>query len=338
MPKAVNTDDLKNAAVTYDPILRELPYFVLNEIAKKLRINIIEVNGEHVLVNKRRKAGLIRPYTPGLPLGNQQEIMKFFEAKLKPEKTYAELTDNVTNYDDVKIISAQGNFSDNKTKEHPLKLIILKDTVISYSEDVAFNMWFAERDEAVASATTAFTGFFPRMDLLLAAGEISAAKDNLRNTGAIVAATGYDQLVEFIATSNPLLRQANPILYTSEAPLDNALIQYADKVKSHTDPTIEDMIKKLRSDAKCPNLQVVTDPVLGSGDRLTLMLPGLLDLGVNKNADGQFVQVRTPYKDPNDVQFWIQASYDTRIRDIHPKLFRMNEQKNTSVNYAGDYQ
>ena len=67
------------------------------------------------------------------------------------------------------------------------------------------------------------------------------------------------------------------------------------------------------------------------------MVPGLLDVGLEDETDNQFVEVRRPERDANAVQFWVQTGIDTRIRDIHPKVFMTNEIKNTAVSYAGDY-
>jgi hypothetical protein len=49
------------------------------------------------------------------------------------------------------------------------------------------------------------------------------------------------------------------------------------------------------------------------------------------------VSVRNIEKDPNEVQFWVQSAVDTRIQDIHPKVFMTNDQINTVENLAGDY-
>ena len=341
--KIVNVADLTRAAVEYDNTLRELPFFKLNEIAKRLRIRIIKVKGEHIIVSKRRKADILRPYVPGLTLRNEQELMKFFEAKIKPEKTYAEIFDNINNYKEVNVVSNAGEMVNNKTKKHPLEFLILKDMVISYGEDIAFNLFFAERDEDVKSAATAFTGFNPKLDILIAAGEISAAKKNLVTTGAFdMPADGddtdaYDKLVDFLKQAHPLMKQGETLLYATDKPLQAALAAYGNIVRFHQNPTMAQMLEKLKSDVEMPNLDVIRDPVLGTGDRLMVMKPGLLDLGTNEESDGQFVQVRNIFDDPNDVQYWIQSDWDTRIIDIHPKLFMMNEQSNTGVNLAGDY-
>ena len=55
---------------------------------------------------------------------------------------------------------------------------------------------------------------------------------------------------------------------------------------------------------QAPSLKLVSHEALGIGDKLTLIKPGLLfDFGVGEESDKDFVQVRTPYADPNEVQF-----------------------------------
>jgi len=345
MAKTVNIDQLTRAAVQYNNVLRELPYFKFQEIAKKLRINVLEVDGEDILISKRRKADFLRPYKAGLTLKDRKELMKFFEASLKPELTYAEVIDNVTNYREKKVLSNAGEAVDNKSKKHPLELIILRDMVLSVTEDVIFNMFHAQRDEDTASAATAFNGFFHKLDLLVTAEEISAANKNLATTGAFELAVdnpdtsyaNYTRMVDFIKSAHPLLRRGEVLLYAAENPLMHVRDDFRKMVKAFDYPSMEQVTEKLRSDANCPNLSIITDETLGTGDQLVLTKPGNLDFGVNSKNDGDYVQVRNPFDDPNEVQFWIQAAYDTRIQDVHQKLFLTNEQKNTGLNLAGDY-
>lgn len=343
MANSVNVDGLSREAIKYNQVLATLPAFVLNEIAKKLRMNIIDVQYEDRRINKRRRAGILRPYSKGVTTGNSQELMKFFETVLKPELIYAEVVDDITEYRAKKVLSNQGEWLDNKSKKHPLEAEILRDIILSYSEDIAFNLFHAERDESTPTAATAFTGFNPLLDAYIVSGEISAAEKNLVATGAIVGpatdtdSKAYQQLVDFIAKAHPLLRRGEALLYTSEAPLDKAREALKNKLKYIEYPSYQQLLEKVRMDAKCPNLQFMTDPIIGTGDRLLLAAPGLFDIGVISDSENQFVQVRNPFPNPNKVQFWVQGAYGTRISDIHPKLFQMNDQSNTSLNLAGDY-
>jgi hypothetical protein len=341
---AINFEKLTSAAKTWDPVLRTLPFYTINDTASRMRLNIVNVpNGEHIIKNKRRKAGIIAPYSPGLTLGQSKELMKFLEASLKPEIVFAEVPDNVTNYDDMFIVSNQGNAVDNKSKKHPLEYLILRDIVTSYGEDIAFNLFTAQRDEEVLSPATSFNGFNYKLSTLKAATEVSLANKNLVNSGAFGTGTAevpvddYQKLVDWLRQANRFLAQGEVILYASEFVMYNVRKSYKERVKAHTDPTFEDTVTLLRDDANIRGLQVISEPEYGTGSQLILIKPGLLDIGMRNVTDQQFVSVRNIEKDPNEVQFWVQSAVDTRIQDIHPKVFMTNDQINTVENLAGDY-
>lgn len=336
--KIVSLDSLTRAAEVYNNVLRALPYFTFQEAARNLRLNILQVDGEHIEISKRRKSNFLRAYKPGLDLGARSELLKFFESKLKPELVYAEINDNITNYRDKKVISNAGEPINNKTKKHPLEFLILRDYVISLAEDVVFNMFHAQRDFENKSAEGAFNGFFHKLDLLIANENISAENGNYVTTGTFDSdGDDYQKMVDFLRKGHPMLRRAKEVLlYVAEGPLDAVTESFRTRVESHDYPSQEQVLKKLRQDAKIPGLQIINDLALGTGDRLMLTVPGLLDLGVGNFTDDEYIQVRNVEKDPNEVQFWAQAAYDTRIIDIHQKLFLTNEQKNTGLDLAGD--
>lgn len=340
----INFEKLTHAAKTWDPLLRVLPFIMLNDTAKRMRLNIVEVkNGEHIIKNKRRKAGIIAPYSPGLTLGQSKELMKFLEASLKPVIVFAEVPDNVTNYEEINIMSNQGNPVDNKGKKHPLEYLILKDIVASFSEDISENLFTAQRDEEVLSPATSFNGFNYKISTLKAASEISVTNKNLINSGEFGTGTednpvdDYQKLVDWLRQANYFLKKGEVLLYASDTIMNNVRKSYKNRVKAHTDPTLEDTLKLLRDDANIHGLQIISEIEYGLGNQLLLIKPGLMDIGTRNKTDEQFVQVRNIEKDPNEVQFWCQSAYDTRIQDIHPKVFLTNEHINTVEEFAGDY-
>lgn len=340
----INFDSLTSAAKQWDPILRTLPFRLLNDTAKRMRLNIVDVkSGEHIIKNKRRKAGIIAPYSAGLTLNQSKELMKFLEASLKPEIVFAYVPDNVTNYEDINIMSNQGNPVDNKAKKHPLEYLVLKDIVTSFSEDIAFNLFTAQRDEEVLSPATSFNGFNYKLSVLKTAAEISIANHNLVESGKFglgttqVPVDDYQKLVDWLKSANFFLRQGEVILYCSEHVMNSVRKSYKTRVSAHMDPTFADTVTLLRDDANMPALQIITEPEFGTGSQLMLIKPGLLDIGTRNVTDGNFVSVRNIEGDPNEVQFWVQAAYDTRIVDIHPKVFMVNEEINGLNDWAGDY-
>jgi len=143
--------------------------------------------------------------------------------------------------------------------------------------------------------------------------------------------------VDWMRKANFFLRQGEVILYCSEHVMNSVRKSYKTRVAAHTDPTFADTVKLLRDDANMPALQIITEPEFGTGSQLMLIKPGLLDIGTRNITDGNFISVRNIERDPNEVQFWVQAAYDTRIIDIHPKVFMVNEEINSLIDLAGDY-
>ena len=207
-------------------------------------------------------------------------------------------------------------------------------------------MFHADRDVDVNSPATAFNGFFTQMDMLRLNGDICAANGNFRLSGTFEIPTSetdytaYENLVEWVGGAHPLLRSSSggaPILYAPESVLKAARAAYKLKTKAYGDPSMEQMVSALREDSRTPALQVVTHEAIGTGSRLTMMKPNNLELGWNTQKAAQFVDVRDIFDDPNEVQFWLQAAYDTRVIDVHQKLFMTNEQTNSSLILSGDY-
>lgn len=344
--KKFNIDDLKREAKVYDPVVKTLAAYSLSQVLTLMKINLVPVANESVLVNARRKAGLLRPYAPGQTVVYAGEIGKFTEMPLKPELVVSVLKDNITLYKEKYLLSNSGETLDLKSKKHPLEKYILDSVVTSVGEDVIFSMFFAERDVNVASPLTAFNGFFPKLDELEVAGTISAGEKNLLTSGVFDMPVdeddtdSYDKLVDWIGSGHPMLRASiggSPLLYIAQSVIKAARAALRNKLKNFDYPSTAKLLEHLREDSFCPGLDFVSHECYGTGNKLILIKPGLIDFGYNYDKSDQYVQVRDPYEDPNDVQFWLESAYDTRFRDVHQKVFQTNEQVNTGVDLAGDY-
>ena len=346
MAKFIDAAALTQAAATYDPILRTLPYFTVEEVAKALRLNIQLVENEHIIVNRRRMAGGTGPYKPGMTITYREEGMKFYESSLKPELVVCKTRDNITNYQDKQLLVAAGSPLDLKAKKHPLERIIVENEVVSHAEDIVFALFFAERDEETFSPMTAFTGFFPTMDVLVTEGLIAASEKNYATTGSFADPTSesdtsaYDQLVEFIGSAHPMLlsSKGGPVQLLSAISVKKAVrAALRNKLRMFDYPSMEKVLECLREDTFCPSLVWDAHECLGTGSKLVLQKAGNMDIGMNTNRSDKYVQVRNIFEDPNEVQFWIEDAWDTRIQDIHCKKFLTNEQANTAADLAGDY-
>lgn len=347
MPNIVTVAGLQKAAEKYDPILRQLPAWALAEAIKALRLNVQKVDMKDVIHMERRKSGGTMPYVPtASPITYKDDMLAYESAALEVYETVFKAKENITNYKDVDVQFLGGKPFDNKTKKHPLEYKIIQTMIKTHSEDVMFALFHAERNTAGNNALSCFYGYNSQIDSLLSDGKLTAARGNYAPTGAFSApkndsdTAAYENLVDFIGGAHNMLRSdigGSPLLYVTEAVMINVRAAYRNKVKAFQMPSMEDVKNQIRQDALCPGLEFITHVALGSGHRVMLIKPGLLDFGWNTDAASSFVQVRDPFEDPNIVQFWLQASYGTRLRDWHEKLFRVNDQTNVCLNLAGDY-
>ena len=347
MAKIIDVAALTLAAATYDPILRTLPYFTVEEVAKALRLNIQLVENEHIIVNRRRMAGGTGPYKPGMTITYREEGMKFYESSLKPELVVCKTRDNITNYQDKQLLVAAGSPLDLKAKKHPLERMIIENEVVSHAEDIVFALFFAERDEDTFSPMTAFTGFFPTMDVLVTEGLIAESEKRITSPRAHLPTRPMTPTP--MPTTNwssssarriPCCSPRKAARYSCCRPSRSrkpCVPPCATSCACSTIPRWKKVIECLREDTFCPSLVWDAHECLGTGSKLVLQKAGNMDIGMNTNRSDKYVQVRNIFEDPNEVQFWIEDAWDTRIQDIHCKKFLTNEQVNTAADLAGDY-
>lgn len=347
-PKPIDVSGLQIAAKKFDKTLRMLPAFMLDDAIRTLRLNVQRVPIKQVLTHQRRRAGGTHAYAPGNTITNFNNLISYEHSELMVHETVFNTKDNIHNYDNVDVQYLGGKPVDDVDKRHPLEFQILKAMVKSHSEDIMFSLFHASRQDNGSSPATAFNGFFTNIDILIAAGNFTAARGNYAPTGAFDAPVdtndwaSYENLVEFIGSAHPMLKcpiGGDPILYIPELVLKNVRAALRNKLgKIYAGyPTMQETLEHVREDALCPTLQFVTHVALGQGHRIMMLKPGLLDFGWNTDTASNFVQVRDPYEDPNEIQFWLQSAYGTRLRDWHEKVCRINDMTNSIEDLSGDY-
>jgi hypothetical protein len=339
----INIESLSRAAQDYDPVLRKLPFLILMETLKSLRVNMIEADAKDTVVAFHRKGGLAKPYVVGgTNTVAEDEIGKIVERHLEPKPSFVALKDHIQNYKAKRILSNSTEKPDMKTKKHPQELLILESKIRTVGEDILDALFHAERDETDKTPMGMFDGFNTILDNDITAGRVSAPNGNLITTGAITRPEdeddmeALDKIVEFLRKAHPQLRKRG-ILYITNGALFAVQDALGNKMKYKNAMEYDVFLNHLRSICQAPGLQIVSDPALGSGSRLMLINPGLLDFGVSAKEDTNFVEVRAPYEDPNIVQFWMQWQAGCRITSVHAKDFVCNEQTNTATNMSGDY-
>jgi hypothetical protein len=344
MTKLVNLAGLQKANETYQPALRQLPAFLLEPFLKTFNMNLITVNNKDIIKHLRRRGALMKPYgNLGGETAAQKEVFKIVESVLTVDKAFVALKDYIGNYTEKEVLVAAGNKVNNQTKNHPLERIILENVVKTFVEDYVVCSFHAERDDNGTSPADSFDGFYTKLATLIAASEVSTTKGNLIETGAFAApgesSDPLKQLLDFFRALNPFLKSIPMDFVCPSNVITHARDGLVAKYANLKVVTTDDLFQYIKDNADLsykPNL--CTHAVLGTGQRIMALQPGLLSVGMNTKTDVDFVQVRAPYEDPNMIQFWIQAEFGSRIDDWDPKVFATNERASVAnLSLMGDY-
>lgn len=327
---------LEKAAKAYDKAFRALPFIGVQEILNAFGFDSrIIKRGDATYYTRKVNSGMMNPYKPGLTMKDSKVLTEYLECVLKPKRTYAEITDNLTNYDD-KDVELFGGAEKGKDK-HPMEYEIISSILEIWTRDLAFALLHGERSDAGKGPKASFDGILTRIAALKVSEQISAANKNMATTGAIVTPieaaplAALEQLEGFLGGADPLMRRGQLLLSISEGSLNNVKASYGHKVKNFA-ANISDqlVIDYLKDKCRLSNLSFAVNPTYGTGSQLILTTPKTFMFGVKDKIDNQFVTVRTPYPDPNDVQFFVQDAYDTAIRCVDKTQFLTNEQVNTA--------
>ncbi|KKU87398.1 MAG: hypothetical protein UY18_C0036G0001, partial [Microgenomates group bacterium GW2011_GWF2_47_9] len=219
-------------------------------------------------------------------------------------------------------------------------LVMLQTAVRTFAEDLLDCLFPGERDINDQTPAGCFDGFDTIINNDISASRIRVSLGNYRATDTIAKPVdnndtdAFDILLEFYQAANKMLRQSNAELLLPFDLGDAYDMAYFNKFKYK--PTMDNYGRTILegSGGKC---QIVRSSVMGEGQRIVLTVPGNLDFGMNTLGDEEFVQVRTPYEDPNEIQFWIQGDYGCRIRSIHEKTFMVNDGSPVANALSGDY-
>jgi len=335
----IDISALQESAINFDRELKTLPYAVLRETLGLHGINVISgIQNKDVITNYFRKGGIAKPYVPGTVEDN--DVAKTQERILQTRKAYANVRDEPSRFKKT-IVGPDILLWKNVSKQHPWHVIMLQTIITTFSEDIIDALFPAKYDATDRSPMGLFDGFDTLIDADVTAGLVSTAEKNIVNTGNILKPTSdtdvsaYDKLEAFYRAANPFLRKAETNLLVPFHMGDAYDLAYFNKYK--TKPTMDNFGRSIL-DSSGGRCRIIRSLAMGTGQRIMLTVPGNLDFGLDTESDDKFVQVRDIEADPNFVQFWIQADYGCRIRNVHPKVFQINEGTPVGNMMSGDYQ
>lgn len=339
----VNIESLQRAAQTYQKDFLLLPYALLIPTLQELKISMLEVTNKDIVIVKERAGGAAKPYVAGAP-NYTAEISRLIERELQTYRAVAAIKDNITNYSTKQVLfDAAKNKVNNQSKQHPLERDIIADIITTVGEDIIDCLFHAVRNVADQTPQGMANGYYTLADALIVAGEISEAKSNLVACGDLTKPVdkndlkAFENLRDWLRNVDQKWRQKPAVLYIPYNSLINVKDALENKKTSYKDVTFAALLTQLQEDCGIPNLQIVSHYCLGTGDRLMLTEPGNLDLGMNTFGDAGFVQVRNPYEDANEVQFWNQFEIGMRIKNINKRGFMISDGSATANELSGDY-
>lgn len=339
----INITSLQRAAEKYQKDFMLLPYAMLIPTLQELKLNMLEVDNKDIVIVKERAGGAARPYVAGAP-NYKGEISRLTERELQTYTAVAPIKDNITNYKSKRVLyDATKDKINNKSKQHPLERDIIADIIKTVGEDIIDCLFHATRDVADQTPQGMANGYNTIIDTLVAAGAITTGKGNLVNCGDLTAVssatdlTAFNSLKAWLRNIDHKWRNKQVVLYIPYSSLVNVKDALENKKTSYKDVTFASLLTQLREDCGIPNLQIVSHYALGVGDRLILTEPGNLDVGMNTFTDAGFVQVRNPYEDANEIQFWNQFDIGMRIKKLHKRGFMISDGSIAANALSGDY-
>lgn len=340
----INVTSLQRANETYQKDFMLLPYAMLIPTLMELKLTMLEVDNKDIVIVKERLGGAARPYVAG-STSYKQELSRLLERELQTYTAVSVVKDNITNYKSKRVLfDPLKNKVNNQTKQHPLERDIISDVITTVGEDIIDCLFHAERDVTDQTPMGMANGFNPIIDTLVAAGEITTGKGNLVACGALTAPanatdlTAFNSLRDWLRSIDEKWRNKPVVLYIPYNSLINVKDALENKKTSYKDVTFASLLTQLQEDCAIPNLQLVSHYALGTGDRLILTEPGNLDLGMNTFSDVGFVQIRNPYEDANEVQYWMQFDIGMRIKKLNKRGFMVSDGTVTANPLSGDYE
>lgn len=340
----VGISQLANYATERDMTLRGLPFLTLKEYLENAGISLSRYTTKEVKTELLRKGGLSRPYTTldaDKDSKMSAEIMKLADLPIEPVMAYFEHIDNIMNYNKPEVLVTLKRSLDVAKPKHPfeddLKAVVSK----TLPEDVLLSSYFGVRKDAGNTALDSYNGLFKQKSNLVVAGVLSEAAGNYLATPALIdnakPTNAYDVVLSFLKRLPVKMTMGEFYLKMSPDAALKAMEACEAKYPYGGAISLEVLETRLRNAANCPNMKLRPTLLVGVGDYLEASVVGATELSFA--PDGiPFLDVRSPFRDKNIIQFWAQYMVATRICTVSPTKFVCNQATNTMpTNLFGDY-
>jgi len=267
--------------------------------------------------------------------------MKLADLPIEPVLAYFENFDNIMNFNKPEVAVLLGRPIDPSRPKHPFEAEIKGVVAQTLPEDVLLSAYFGVRKDGGTTALDTYNGIFKQKANLVVAGVLSEANGNYLPTGPLTEADrptrAYDAIVDFLKAVPLTMKMGAFRLKLSLDAAQRAVMACEAKYPYSGPVTLAVLQDRLRSAAMCPGMALTPTFLVGSGDYLEASVDGATELSFAPDGS-PFLDIRTPFRDKNVVQYWAQYLVATRISTISPKRFVCSQAVNTMPEKLfGDY-
>ena len=308
-------------------------------VFQKLRIKVIEdIEYAQTQIIFRRKGGEARPYKEGSTLKSTLGFMD--ESKLVMNQIWARYYENLQNFREKQPFSILGSHG---TYNAPVTEFILRQIGKQFAGDNLSNLFFGDISLGEKSPYSLYNGYWTIINNFINLGKISSKEGNLVACDPITDGPetqdgeNFDAFVEWVEGWHPLLRNA-PEVIVYMSPKQKRLITHS-YMRKFTGLQTTSAGSEGFSFVGMENIKIVTNGIIGKGNRMIATLPENLQFGLDRASDWNAVMMSHDPNDLNVLIFQVQATVGARILDIAPSKFCVSDGTIEQVEQLnGDYQ
>ena len=315
-------DILESAALLNTTVFNDLYIRVLTGI---------EYRQSQLIFN--RKGGTSRRYVPGKTI--ESKLGSMDERKLEVQLSWNRYLDNIQNYREKEpwsVLGTNGNYV------APNSEFAIRNIGTSFSEDIMSNLVFGKKSLGDDSPLALFDGYDTHISREMQMGKVSPIEiDPFVDQPTGDSSENYDNFCVFYDKLSPKLkRKEKVIIYCSDRVRMLIIDGYLKRYTGLQTPNAAN--KDFRFIGK-PNVELVSHPILGEGDRLIATVPFNFEYGVDTLNDMASVAVDHDQNDFNVLIYQIQSAQGVRIVRISSDYFAISNGSSIAIEgLNGDYQ
>lgn len=279
-----------------------------------------------------RKAGTSRPYAAGSEIESKLGYMD--ERKLVVELAWNRYIDNIQNYREKEPFSVLGT---NGTFNAPNSEFAIRNIGLSFSEDIMSNIVFGKKALGKDSPLALFDGYDTQLSREVQLGRVTPIEIDPFVDAVSDSSENYDTFCQFISKLSPKLKRKEKILvYCSDRVRMLIIDGYLKRYVGLQTPNAADKDFRFLG---MSNIELVSHPILGDGDRLIATVPFNLEYGVDTLNDWAKVAVDHDQNDFNVLIYQIQSAQGVRILRISSDYLAVSNGSSKAIEgLNGDYQ